>query len=120
MSRYYRTAMGEDGAPPAPHVDSPPPPRGARPKLPPRAAMPAHDDEQTVSATAATAPTRPIVSMPVRRRTKPEKAKRAELSPSAEEAVKKSHRTLLIVGGAVVGVGALLFLSGGARSGRRR
>ena len=118
MSRYYRTAMGEDGAPP-PHVDSPPPPRGARPKLPARAPMPAHDDEQA-SPSAATVPTRPISSMPVRRRSKPEKAKRAELSPSAEEAVKKSHRTLLIVGGAVVGVGALLFLSGGARNGRRR
>jgi hypothetical protein len=132
MTRYYRTSMGDDpaSATVATHTETTAPTDDAtRPKKHsrrsrPSPSIPAGADTSAKASGQAASPrasTPHPGAMPLRRAVTSNDRDKSLALLKEEVGLSKSNRRLLIIGGAVVGVGALaMLLSGGAERGKAR
>lgn len=108
MSRYYRTPMGDDHTPVA-HESAPPSPARTH------AGRSRATTAGTPSVPAAQpAPTRAAPS-PAKHHGKSKLARHSRTASSQPAAPKSSHHHLLVIGGACLGLGALVLLLTGDR-----
>lgn len=128
MSRYYRTAVGDDSSVTAPAIKpetKPTPegmPRARKHSRPPQPAFTTAPNGDTTASTPTNAPPPPPVrAMPIKRPLASKDRDKHLALLKEEIGLSKSNRRLLLIGGAALGLGALVLLfSGGDERGRGR